>query len=240
MADETVTTPEAPPEPRPKTYTEADLAGLKARNAELLKEAKEAKERANIIGDRTPDEVKADLELAAKFKEDKAKAEGNFETLKAQLLDQHKREREALTGRAQKIEGKLYDVLAKREAEAAIVAAGGNPKLLLPHLLPFIRVTEQDDDFAAIVVDAKGTPRIADGQATPMSIAQLVDVFKADDTFGAAFNASGAAGGGARGAGAATSGGGGTILIPKDASPQEYRRLKAQAEKEGRPYAVAA
>ena len=129
--------------------------------------------------------------------------------------------------------------MAKREVEAAIVAKGGNPKILLPHILPHVKVTEQDDDFTVLVVDAKGKPRIADGQATPMTIDQLVDAFKTDETFGAAFAASGAAGSGARGGGGGPGGGAGTVLIPKDASPQEYRRLKAEAEKAGRPYAVA-
>jgi hypothetical protein len=72
--------------------------------------------------------------------------------------------------------------------------------VLLPHILPFIKVTEQDDDFTAQVVDAKGNPRIADGQATPMTIAQLVEQFKADEAFGVAFAPSGAAGAGPGGA----------------------------------------
>lgn len=225
--------------PKPKTYTEADLAGLKTKNEDLIARLNAAKERAAILGDRTPEEVKADLEFAREMREKKARDEGDFESLKAQLLDQHKSELTKRDTRVQRVESKLYDVLARREAEAAIIEAGGNPKLLLPHVLPFVKVTEQNDDFTAQVVDAKGQPRIADGQATPMSIAQLVDIFKADDTFGAAFESSGAAGSGARNSGAG-GGRGGTVMIPKDASPQEYRRLKAEAEKAGRPYAIAA
>lgn len=222
----------------PKTYTEADIAALKAKNAELIGKNKTLAERAKVIGERTPEEVAADLDFAAKAREEKARAEGNFETLKAQLIQQHTTEREKLTGRTKKVEGKLFDVLAKREAESAITAAGGNAKVLLPHLLPFIRVAEQDDDFTAQVVDAKGNPRIADGQGTPMTIAQLVELFKADDAFAPAFAASGASGSGARNE---SSGRGGsvTVLIPKNATPQEYRRMKEDAEKRGVPYAIA-
>jgi hypothetical protein len=221
-----------------KTYTEADIQALKAKNAELIGKNKTLAERAKVLGERTPEDVLADLDFAAKAKEEKARAEGNFETLKQQLIQQHTTEREKLTGRTKKVEGKLFDVLAKREAEAAITAAGGNAKILLPHVLPFLKVIEHDDDFAAQVVDAKGNPRIADGQATPMTIAQLVEQFKADETFGGAFAASGASGSGARNEGAGR-GGNAVVLIPKDATPQEYRRMKDDAVKRGIPYAIA-
>lgn len=222
----------------PKTYTEDDIAGLKAKNAELIGKNKQLAQRAAVLGERTPEDVQADLEFAAKAREQKAKDEGNFETLKQQLIQQHTTEREKLTGRTKKVESKLYDVLAKREAEAAIVAAGGNPKVLLPHILPFVKVTEQDDDFSAQVVDAKGNPRIADAQGTAMTIAQLVDTFRADDTFGVAFAASGASGSGARNETGQRSGSA-TVVIPKNASPAEYRRMKEDAVKRGVPYAVA-
>lgn len=213
-----------------------EVAGLKSKNTELLGKLRTVQERAAILGDRTPEDIQADLELAAKFKEDKAKAEGNFEQLKKQLVEQHTGEISKISARTKKIESKLYDVLAKREVEAAITAAGGNPKVLLPHVLPFIKVTEQDDDFTAQVVDAKGNPRIADGQATPMTIVQLVDQFKADETFGIAFAPSGSAGSGARNTGGA--GSGAAVVIPKDADTATYRRMKADAEKRGVPYSV--
>jgi hypothetical protein len=216
----------------------AELTGLKAKNAELLTKFKTAQQRASIFGDRTPEEIQADLDLAAKTKTDKARAEGDFEALKKQLLEQHTNEITKVSTRTKKVEGKLYDVLAKREVEAAITAAGGNPKVLLPHVLPFIKVTEQDDDFTAQVVDAKGNPRIADGQATPMTIAQLVDQFKADEVFGIAFAASGAAGSGARNNGGPA--GGAAVVIPKDADTQTYRRMKEDAEKRGVPYTIGA
>lgn len=221
-----------------KTYTEADIAGLKAKNAELIGKNKTLAERAKVLGDRTPEEIQADLEFAAKAREEKAKQSGQLDEWKKQVTDQFNTEKTKLTQRTAKVEGKLYDVLAKREAEAAITAAGGNPKVLLPHILPFIKVVEADDEFVAQVVDAKGNARIADAQGAPMTIAQLVDTFKADETFGVAFAASGATGGGARNSGG-TNGANGVVMIPKNATPQEYRRIKAEAEKAGRPYQVA-
>jgi hypothetical protein len=226
------------PEPTAKTYTEDDIAGLKAKIAEKIAENKKLASRAAVIGERTPEEVQADLEFAAKAREEKAKASGQLDEWKKQVTDQFTAEKSKLSTRAAKVEGKLYDVLAKREAEAAIAAAGGNPKVLLPHILPFIKVTEQDDDFAAQVVDAKGNVRIADAQGTTMTIAQLVDTFKADETFGVAFAPSGAAGSGSRNDGGTRSNGA-IVVIPKNATPQEYRRLKDEATKRGVAYAIA-
>jgi hypothetical protein len=226
----------------PKTFTQADLdaavAGLKAKNQELIGTTKALKARADVIGDRTPEEVQADLEFAKLTREQKAKAEGDFEGLKKQMIDQHTAELTKVTGRTKKVEGKLYDVLARREVEAAITAAGGNPKILAPHILPFVKVVEQDEDFVAQVIDAKGNARIADGAGTAMTIAQLVETFKADETFGVAFAPSGTTGSGARNEG--TPGGkGGVVLIPKNATPQEYRRLKDEAVKAGKEWKIA-
>lgn len=238
MPDPTPPPEPTPPAPPAKTYTEADVAGLKTKNQELLDKLSATNQRLAVIGDRTSEQVKEDLELATATRTAKAKAEGDFESLKTQLVTQHSSEIEKVTGRTKKVEGKLYDVMARRETEAAIVKAGGNPVILLPHVLPHVKVVEQEDDFLVQVVDAKGKQRIADGQANPMTIDQLVDSFKNNETFGSAFAASSAAGGGARGSGGAP-GGAGTVMIPKDATPQEYRRLKGEAEKAGRPYAIA-
>jgi len=223
----------------PKTYTEADIAALKAKNAELIGKNKTLTPFAKLAeGGKTVEEIIADQEFAAKVREEKAREAGQLDEWKKQVTEKSAKEIAAERERAARYSAKLYDVMAKREAEAAITAAGGNPKVLLPHILPFIKVVESDGDFMPQVVDAKGSPRIADSQGSAMTIAQLVDTFKTDDTFGIAFAASGASGSGARNESAGR-GGNATVIIPKDATPQEYRRLKADAEKRGVPYAIA-
>ena len=215
-----------------------DVSGLRSKNSDLVARLAKAQERAALLGERTAEEIQADLELAKTTREKKAKAEGDFESLKAQLVTQHKTELEKVSGRTKKVESKLYDVMARRELEAAIVSAGGNPKVLLPHMLPFVKVIEQDEDFSPQVVDEKGKARIApDGSGKEMSIAQLVETFKADETFGVAFKPSDVTGSGARNS--STPSGSGAVIIPKDADVQTYRRMKADAEKRGVPDKVA-
>lgn len=230
--------PEEPNDPpADKTYTQAELdaqiAGLRTKNGELIGKNKTLSERAALLGDRTAEEIQADLDIARKFKEDKLKAEGDFEALKTSLVDQHKNELEKANGRATKVEGKLYDVLAKREAEKALLAAGdkSTPKVMLPHVLPFIKVVEVEDDYVTQVVDAKGKQRYVGGE--PMTIEQLVDEFKANEDFGSSFPASGTTGSGAT---QGVNGGGGRdhIISKADAQDtQKYRAARAAAEKAG-------
>lgn len=216
-----------------------DASGLKNKNADLLTRLTKATERTKLLGDRTAEDIQADLDFAKEQREKAARAAGDYETLKTQMAAEAQKALDKVSGRGKKLEGKLYKVLAEQEAERAIVAAGGNPKVLLPHVLPFIRPFETDDDITVKVVDSKGTVRIADQAGTEMTIAQLVEQFKADEAFGVAFKPSDAAGSGARGGNGGAGTAGATVLIPKDATPQEYRRLKGEAEKKGVPYKIA-
>jgi len=217
---------------------EKATAGLKAKNTELLGRIQTLKPRADAIGDRTPEEVAADLELAAHTREARAKAEGDFESLKSQLVAQHNSEREKLAARTKKVEGKLFNVLGHSVAEAELAKRNVPAKLLMPHLLPHIRVVEDGDDFSVTIVDSKGNARISDASGSAMTIAQLVDEVLADPAFDSVVPANVSSGGGARNR--STSGGGGSVVvIPKDASPQEYRRLKGEAERRGVGYQVA-
>ena len=215
-----------------------DTSGLKAKTAELFAKLKTATARAALIGDRTPEEVQADFEYAAQQREKAAKDAGDFESLKTQLVTATNAEKAALTAKITKVEKKLFDVLGSSVAERAITAKGVKAKVLLPHVLPYIKIVEHDGEYAAQVVDDAGKPRIADGQATPMTIEQLVDEFVANPDFAGIVPASGASGGGARNDGGQR-GVGGVVIIPKDATPQVYRRMKDDAEKRGVGYKVA-
>lgn len=216
---------------------DAPSAALVAKNAELIAKNKTLSARAAVIGERTPEEVTADLDYAAKQREKAAKDAGDFESLKTQLVTATNAEKAVLNAKITKIETKLFNVLGSSVAERAIVAKGIKAKVLLPHVLPYIKIVEHDGEYAAQVVDDAGKPRIADGQATPMTIEQLVDEFVANPDFAGIVPASGASGGGARNDGTAT-GRGGLVTIPKDATPQLYRRMKDDAEKRGVPYQV--
>lgn len=211
-----------------------DTSGLKAKNAELIAKNKQLAERAGIIGERTPEEVQADLDYAKQAREEKAKAAGDFEQLKKIQADE-----------IAKRDKMLADLRSARESDhrkrvvvEAINGAGGKAKKLAEPVSKFVKIVEENGELVEQVVDKAGKVRLKDGQGTPMTVADLVEEFKADPDYEVDFAPSGASGSGARnenGAGNRA----GLVLIPKDATPQEYRRLKAEAEKAGRPYQVA-
>jgi hypothetical protein len=216
-----------------------DTTGLKTKNKELLGKLTEAQKRAAIIGDRTPEEVQADLELASKFREDKAKAEGNFEALKKEMAEKTAKELAAKDKLLEARDAEVYDLVGRQAAIEAISSAGGKVKKLLDPVLKHVKVIRGDDGKAvAVVVKPDGTPRIMDGLGTPMTIPQLVETFKADEDYGTDFDPPNASGGGARN-NPGPAGGGSIVIIPKNATPQEYRRMKDDAEKRGVPYRIA-
>lgn len=222
----------------PEPKSSEDTSGLKAKNKELLEKLQASSERMKVFGDRTPEQIQEDLDLAAKTREKKAKDEGDFESLRKQIAEKHDTEKKAWLAREEKLLGTVDRFVRMDQLRAAITEAEGDVDLLLPHVLPHTKTVERDDTFEALVVDQKGSPRIADGSGAPMTPKQLVEEFKADPKFGKAFASNGARGFGSKNEPGAR-GGAGVITIPRDASTQEYRRLKEQAEKEGRPYQVA-
>jgi hypothetical protein len=224
-----------------KFYLDAaieDTSGLKATNAKLIAEKRALAARVAVLGERTAEEVTAELDYAASQREKAAKDAGDFDSLKTQLVTATNAEKAVLNARIAKIETKLFNVLGSSVAERAIAAKGIKAKVLLPHVLPYIKIVEHDGEYAAQVVDDAGKPRIADGQATPMTIEQLVDEFVANPDFAGIVPASGMSGGGARNDGSQR-GSVGVVIIPRDASPQTYQHMKADAEKRGVPYKIA-
>lgn len=215
-----------------KTFTQADvdamfaerlateLAGLKANQAEALKEAKAARAALKNFDGIDPEEHKALKAAAVEAEEKRAAAAGDFATLKKQmedagakkeksLIDQHTKQ---LAERDVK-EGKLTKALEKRlvqfELAKAIAAKKGDPDLLIPHAERFVRTRETDDDYEAFVVDGAGNARVSDGKGTPMTFDLYVDELMTK--FPRAFDGTGSSGGGAS---KSNGGAGGAKVIP--------------------------
>lgn len=223
----------------PESAETVFAAGLKAKNSELLGQIKKGRPVLDLIGARTIEEIQADLDLAAQTRTDKAKAAGDYESLKTQLVTAHTKEKEALQTKLTAAEAFTHKLLVQDTARQAIVDAGGEPDVLMPHITAEMRVIADDGkEPVARVVKPDGTVRIADTSGTPMTAAQLVELYKANPKFSGAFAASGATGGGARNTTTVTQGGA-IVVIPKNADVPTYRRMKADAEKRGVPYQVA-
>lgn len=125
-------------------------------------------------------------------------ANTKFEAARAQLIEQHEAEKAPLKSRADLLFGELDKAKRVQAATAAIVEAGGQPDVLLPHVLGSTKFVEKDGRFDVIVVDDSGNTRIGDASGGNMTLTQLVGEFKGKDAFAPLFAASGVSGGGAR------------------------------------------
>ncbi len=189
---------------------DAEITRLRAHNTEVLKEAKAARERLKAFDGIDPDEFKrlrAESEEAARKK---ATAEGDFETLKKQLVEKGQARETELTNAVTKRDRALEKRLVQAELTQALVKAGALPsmiELLVENGAKSVRIRETDDDFEHFVADAKGNPLVADNKATPMTIDDLVsqvlmakfpDAFRGTGSSGSGAAKSSAGGGGSR------------------------------------------
>jgi hypothetical protein len=181
-----------------------DTTGLKnALSAERRRAADlEKKVKGWERSGKTPEEI-ADLVEAAEAKAlTEAEKKGEWEKLRTQMNDKHAQDIKGKDETIGSLKKRLETELIDKTAVSAIAAAKGSPDLLLPHVQRHVKV---DDDFNVVVVNAKGEPRV-NGKGEPLSIADLIEEMKTNETFGRAFEGSGHSGSGMR----PNNGGGGT------------------------------
>lgn len=176
---------------------EEEKAAILAKRDEALAEAKRAKALAAKYKDVDPDEYRSLKQQAAEAAQKKAIEEGNLESWKKQFQDQFAKEKEPLVNENKNLRSALERRLVDAEATAALAAAKGKTKVLLPHIKASVKVVEEDGEFVVQVVDSKGNPRIGDAKGNLMTISQLVEELKSDPEFAQNFEGTGSSGGGA-------------------------------------------
>lgn len=198
------------------------------------RERDEAKRRAALVDQweglgKSADEIKALLEREAAADEERAKAAGEWDKLKAQMESNFNKERETFTQKEQRLQTALEKHLIGEAATRAIAEEKGVPTLLLPHVERRVKVTETDDGYSVVVLDDDGkTPKL-NAENKPMSIRELVASMRDDETFGRAFEGSGHSGGGGTGG----SGGGGGDFSGLKKSTMGVKEKTAFMEKHG-------
>jgi hypothetical protein len=175
----------------------AERDALRAKNAEILNEAKRAKASLKNFEGVDPTEYKTLKQQAEEAAQRRALEEGNLESWKKQFTEQFAKEKEPLVAENKTLRSALERRLVDAEATAALAAAKGSPKVLLPHIKSHVKVELEDGEYVVHVVDTKGNPRIGDAKGNPMTIAQLVDELRADPDFARNFEGTGSSGGGA-------------------------------------------
>lgn len=134
-----------------------------------------------------------------------------------------------------KAQAALERNLKTAAATAAIAKAKGVPELLLPHVLNRLKVVPNGDDYGLKVLGMDGNPMVSmrQGHHGDATVEELVELLKADATFGRAFEGAGSAGGGTT---PLPGGNGGAYRITEDDArdPGKYQAAREAAQKAGK------
>ena len=166
-----------------KTYSEAYVKSLREENAKYRTKARDAESKLAKFDSIDPEEY-ARLKEAEKLKEqDKLKAEGEWDKLREQMVDEHGKELGKKDTEIQTLKGQIDSlnkevektILSHEIAVQATVAKAINPQLVEMVALGQCRVDLTDDGKRVIrVLDAAGNERMDLKTGKSFSIAQLM------------------------------------------------------------------
>jgi hypothetical protein len=124
----------------------------------------------------------------------------DLEKIKATMNTSFEKERNQFRTENAALEGQLKKHLVVNAATAAIVKAGGSPKLLMPHVQGKVGTSTEgkDKEYKVFIKDEEGKPRFSGvNHGEHMSIGELVEEMKQDEDYGRMFNSDAPSGGGA-------------------------------------------
>ena len=184
-----------------------DAAELKTSLQKAREEADSLKAKLRGL-DIDNDEYKKLKEELQKREAEEAKKRGDYDALEAQLKENHAKELKAMKDELKALRQARESAFMEAEITSAIASAKGIPGLLGPIIQKHVKAEEKDGKLQLVVLGQDGKARFKDGQGAPFTLADLVSELKADETFGRAFEGTGATGGGTHpgGASANTSG----------------------------------
>lgn len=194
-----------------KTYTQAELdaevAGLKGKNGELLGKLKDLQAALEPWKGLDAAAVKEALAARTKAEEDAQRKSGDWDAREKSLRDGFKLEHDKVVGPLQErvtgLERELFEAVAVRDALEAINLAGvkGNPKLLLPILRPELGVVEVDGQRVTVVKGSDGKPRYHPTTNALVTVEDRLKELRAIPDYAGAFEGAPGSGSGARASG---------------------------------------
>jgi len=170
-------------------------------NKQLSKQLNELKQKYGSINFDEIEELKAFHETAKQredeLKQEEAKKRGEWEALEQQLKEKHMSELEKVkTDLSSQIESLLKEKdtalnemqtsldsqIKDRDVTEAIAKAKGNLTLVKPHVLPQVKIMNEDGVYVTRVVDRDGEVRMNDMEE-PMSVDELIQEIKSKPEF---------------------------------------------------------
>ena len=212
--------------------------GLRSKNQELIRGQNDLKTKFKAFEGLDPADVQSALKARADAEEAKKRQEGDFNSLKQQLTEQHAKDKQAWDAQIQELTGTIEQVIGTDAARQAIVAEHGEAELLLPHVRAQVKVVKDGKTWKRVVVDGQGQTRY-NAKGDEMSVRELVAEMKTKDAYKAAFEAPDVNGSGLRPGGGFSQSGDIVLTNEQARDTVTYRNAKAEAEKRGAQVRIA-
>lgn len=124
-------------------------------------------------------------------------AEQKLQAKLDEVVKQHGTEKETLQEELTSAQSQLQDAVVTSKIIEAISKEGGNVDVLMPHVKSQVNMTKDSNGrWKPEVVNANGNPRIGGTDGSDMTIQQLVQEMKGQDTFAACFTGANSKGSG--------------------------------------------
>ena len=205
-------------------YVFQDPAVLARSMENAKREREEYRKRAAAVEKweqlgKSPDEIAELLNAQKKAEEEKHLKAGEWEKVKANMLSEHEKALRSKDEELAKMRATIDQRLIAADATREIAALKGAPELLLPHVQKYTKVVEENGEFVARIIDARGEFR-SNARGEYLTIKDLVAEMRESDVFSRAFDGTGAGGGGAPVKGSA--GGGQKQMTRKDFEAMDH------------------
>ena len=193
---------------------------------------------------KSPEEIAEILQKQADAEKAKLEQKGEWDKLRAQLVDSHGKELSARDkliaekeAEIQRRQSALESYLIDAAATSAIAAEKGIPELLLPHVQRQVKVIDDQGKYVVRVLTPDGTPRM-NSKGEYLGVKDLIAELKGNDIYGRAFEGSGASGSGMKPGNSQQSG---VFTLSRDDArdPAKYRAARDAAAKSGATFQIA-
>ncbi len=208
-----------------------DVTGLNNSLQNVRRERLDFKKKVESYGEITPEQAvshkKIADELGGMSLDEKTKtAVSQREQV---LVAAHKTEMSNLTERVTASESQLQISLVDSRLRSALTPElTDSPDLLMPHILPRIRMDRTEaGQYVPVILDAAGEIAASDGQGTPMTLEGLVEEFRVNDKFAPLWKGSGSVGTGQEKGGTPDAGGTGDKVVNLTRTQMEEGKFKS-------------
>lgn len=182
---------------RVKREAAESIERMEAKNRQLLDEYKQVKQKLGGLSEGEIQDLLKLKEDTRKAKEQQAReiaeAKGNWEKVEAQMRSQWDERETGYKQTVKTLSDQLEEEIFINKATAAIIKAGGEPAVMLPHFASRKEFYEEEGRKNLRILSANGGPMVGpEGQ--PATLEDLALEFRSNPVFAPNFKGSGASG----------------------------------------------